>query len=107
VQGAQTDMDAFCASLDGQDLKSIPLIIVCDDSPFCAATLNNFLWVAFTRANPSHDVYGVGATTEHKHWGCRGPLVIDARVKPHHAPVLEVDPTVQKRVSKLLEKYRF
>jgi 4-hydroxy-3-polyprenylbenzoate decarboxylase len=107
VQGAQTDMDAFCASLDGQDLKSIPLIIVCDDSPFCAATLNNFLWVAFTRANPSHDVYGVGATTEHKHWGCRGPLVIDARVKPHHAPVLEVDPTVQKRVAKLLEKYKF
>ena len=83
------------------------LILLVDDGRFTAASLNNFVWVAFTRANPSHDVYGIRAFTEHKHWGCRGPLVIDARKKPHHAPELEVDPDVQKRVEKLLDGYRF
>jgi 4-hydroxy-3-polyprenylbenzoate decarboxylase len=74
-----------------------------DDSSFTAATVNNFVWTTFTRANPSHDMYGVGATTVFKHWGC-DTLVIDARVKPHHAPVLEVDKTVKERVDKLFAK---
>jgi 4-hydroxy-3-polyprenylbenzoate decarboxylase len=34
----------------------------------------------------------------HKHWGCRGSLVIDARRKPHHAPLLVEDPQVTARV---------
>jgi 4-hydroxy-3-polyprenylbenzoate decarboxylase len=101
--GAQQELESFCQSLEGQSLAQFQMVIVCDDSPFVAATLNNFLWVTFTRANPSHDVYGVGASTEFKHWGCTGPLVIDARVKPHHAPVLEVDPDVQRKVRKDLE----
>lgn len=85
-------------------LESIAMIIVCDDAGFTAASLRNFLWVAFTRCNPSHDMYGIDAFTENKHWGCRGPLIIDARIKPHHAPVLEKDPAVEKRIDKLFEK---
>ncbi|WP_344824984.1 UbiD family decarboxylase [Rurimicrobium arvi] len=82
-------------------LHNIALIVVCDDAAFTSATLNNFLWVSFTRCNPSHDIYGVGAFTEHKHWGCHGPLIIDARIKPHHAPALVVDPEVEKRIDRL------
>ncbi len=104
---AREQAEQFCRALDGQDLQHIPLILLVDDGRFTAASLNNFVWVAFTRANPSHDVYGIRAFTEHKHWGCRGPLVIDARKKPHHAPELEVDPDVQKRVEKLLDGYTF
>jgi 4-hydroxy-3-polyprenylbenzoate decarboxylase len=63
--------------------------------------MNNWLWVVFTRSNPAVDVDGIGAFTEHKHWGCTGPLVIDARIKPHHAPPLEDDPTVTKRIESL------
>jgi 4-hydroxy-3-polyprenylbenzoate decarboxylase len=37
----------------------------------------------------------------HKHWGCRGSLVIDARTKPHHAPPLVEDPAVSARVDRL------
>lgn len=106
-QPAREQAEQFCQALDGPDLQHIPLILLVDDSRFTAATLNNFVWVAFTRANPSHDVYGVRSFTEHKHWGCRGPLVIDARKKPHHAPELETDPEVQKRVEKLLAHYKF
>jgi 4-hydroxy-3-polyprenylbenzoate decarboxylase len=69
------------------DLKELPMIIVSDDADFTAATLNNFLWVSFTRCNPSHDIYGVDSNTINKHWGCSN-VIIDARIKPHHAPVL-------------------
>jgi 4-hydroxy-3-polyprenylbenzoate decarboxylase len=36
-----------------------------------------------------------------KHWGCRGPLIIDARAKPHHAPPIVEDPAVARRVDRL------
>jgi len=63
--------------------------------------LKNFLWVTFTRSNPSHDIYGVNAKTEFKHWGCAGALVIDARIKPHHAPPLVEDPGVSAKVDSM------
>ncbi|MFN4254986.1 MAG: UbiD family decarboxylase [Saprospiraceae bacterium] len=100
---AREQAENFCQWLERFDFQHIPLVLLVDDAPFAAATLNNFLWVAFTRANPSHDTYGVGSFTENKHWGCRGPLVLDARKKPHHAPELEVDPDVQRRVTRTLE----
>lgn len=79
----------------------IRLIVVVDDSRFVCASWENFLWVTFTRSNPAADVHGVGAFIRQKHWGCKGPLVIDARSKPHHAPPLEADPQVAKRVDAL------
>jgi len=91
-------------ALEGQDLDAFPLIILGDDARFFGESLNNFLWAAFTRANPSHDIHGVRAFTEHKHWGCRGPLVLDARIKPHHAPALDPDPAVSRRVDQLFSK---
>jgi 4-hydroxy-3-polyprenylbenzoate decarboxylase len=86
------------------DLNSLPLLVLCDDADFTAQNINNFVWVTFTRSNPSHDIYGIDSFTEHKHWGCNGPLIIDARIKPHHAPVLEKDPDVEKTVDKMGEK---
>jgi 4-hydroxy-3-polyprenylbenzoate decarboxylase len=85
------------------NLKGFPMIVVVDDSSFTAATLKNWLWVTFTRSNPSHDVYGVNSFTEYKHFGCDN-LMIDARIKPHHAPALERIPEIEKRVDKLFEK---
>jgi len=78
-----------------------PLMVLVDNARFCAESLRNFLWVTFTRSNPAADVYGVAAFVEAKHWGCRGSLVIDARMKPHMAPPLEPDPVVSRRVDAL------
>jgi 4-hydroxy-3-polyprenylbenzoate decarboxylase len=78
-----------------------PLLVLVDDSQFTARTLNNFLWVTFTRSNPAADIDGGEAFVDQKHWGCRGPLVIDARIKPHHAPPLVADPEVARRVDRL------
>lgn len=93
--------------LNLDELTGIPLIIVCDDANFTAQTLNNFVWVAFTRCNPSHDIHGIAAFTENKHWGCNGPMIIDARIKPHHAPVLQKEEDVERRVDEILAKYKF
>ncbi len=87
--------------LSGIDMEATPLIIIADDSGFVMESMNNFLWVTFTRSNPAEDVHGVQSFTKAKHWGCEGPMVIDARIKPHHAPVLELDPETEKKVDKL------
>ncbi len=84
--------------------SSFPLLIICDDADFVSANLNNFLWTTFTRSNPSHDIFGVESFVENKHWGCNGALIIDARIKPHHAPPLIKDPKVEKRVDALATK---
>ena len=95
-------MERLCAALGpGHPLRSCPLVVVVDDAEFAAATLENLLWITFTRSNPAVDVHGVDAETRHKHWGCAGPLVIDARLKPHHAPPVEEDPLVSQRVDAL------
>lgn len=86
------------------DLQEIPLIILADDAPFTAATLNNFLWVAFTRCNPSHDIHGIDSFVKNKHWGCNGPLIIDARIKPHHAPPLIKDRIVEEKIERFFNK---
>ena len=78
-----------------------PLWVLVDDATFVCESFRNFLWVTFTRSNPSHDVHGIDSFIENKHWGCRGPLVIDARLKPHHAPPLVEDPAISRRVDSL------
>ena len=98
---ARTDpqLRRFCESFSPNDsINAFPLVLLVDDSPFVAAKLNNFLWATFTRSNPATDIDGIAAWTEHRHWGCDGSLVIDARVKPFHAPPLIEDPEVSKRV---------
>jgi 4-hydroxy-3-polyprenylbenzoate decarboxylase len=95
-------VERLCAAIPPEHpLRRFPLVVVVDDASFTAATLENFLWTTFTRSNPAADVHGVEAETRHKHWGCRGPLVIDARLKPHHAPPVEEDPAVTAAVDEL------
>ncbi len=105
-ENAAIEMESLNQHCKGyiEQLDGIPLIIIGDDATFISAHLNNFLWAGFTRCNPSHDMYGVDSFTHFKHWGCRGPLIMDARIKPHHAPVLEFDPLIEKRVDRLFEK---
>jgi len=99
------DFAAFCVAFQGDDpICAFPLVVLVDDSEFCGRSLNNFLWVTFSRSNPATDVGGIEAATVHKHWGCRGSLVIDARRKPHHAPLLVEDPQVTARVDVLFAK---
>lgn len=100
----EASAQALCHHLAKTDTTGLALIVLTEDAPFAANTMKNFLWTTFTRSNPSHDIHGADATLTHKHWGCTGPLVIDARLKPHHAPPLIEDPGVSKRVDTLCQK---
>lgn len=102
----QQEMDMLNKQLAShkEQLGGVVMIVVCDDSSFLSASLQNYLWITYTRCNPSHDIHGIDAIAEHKHWGCRGPMVMDARIKPHHAPPLEKDPSVEKKIDRLFMK---
>ncbi|WP_442794651.1 UbiD family decarboxylase [Pelobium manganitolerans] len=101
---AKAEIDLLNESLKKQDLNNLPLLVLCDDAGFTAKNLNNFVWVTFTRSNPATDISGINSFTEHKHWGCKGPLIIDARIKPHHAPPLVMDEKAEAKVDELAKK---
>jgi len=101
AHGEDPALRSFCAELEARVPAGIALVVLVDDSVFTAASLDNFLWTVFTRSDPALDIDGVGAACAGKHWGCSGPLVIDARRKSHHAPPLEEDPQLVRRVEEL------
>jgi 4-hydroxy-3-polyprenylbenzoate decarboxylase len=98
--------EGFDSAFHQKRLKvdGFPLIVVVDDSAFAAENLQNWLWVTFTRSDPANDVHGVASFASRKHWGCLGPLVIDARMKPYMAPPLEEDPAISKKVDSLFAR---
>jgi 4-hydroxy-3-polyprenylbenzoate decarboxylase len=101
---AKKELQALCTTIQEKgSMPSCPMIILCDDSHFISKSIKNFLWATFTRSNPSHDMYGVNSYYENKHWACSN-IIIDARIKAHHAPPLIPDPSVEKKVERLFVK---
>lgn len=88
------------------DLNSMVQIIIYDDFEFnvSSKSINDYVWITYTRSNPANDIYGVNEFTENKHWGCRGPMIIDARKKPHHAPELKVLAETEKSIERFFKK---
>jgi 4-hydroxy-3-polyprenylbenzoate decarboxylase len=100
------DIARLCSQLgfENRELGTLPLIVVVNDADLASQSLENWLWVTFTRSDPANDISGVGEFLNRKHWGCNGPVVIDARLKPHMPPVLEEDPAITKRVDALFAR---
>ncbi|MEL7497147.1 MAG: UbiD family decarboxylase [Planctomycetota bacterium] len=99
------DIERFVSHFHAtSSICQFPLVVIVDDSNFTSRTLNNFLWTVFTRSDPATDIHGIDASTIDKHWGCGGSLIIDARIKPRHAPPLIEDPKVTKKVDALAAK---
>lgn len=82
--------------------EGIVQIIIYDDFTFIPQpkNLNDYVWITYTRSNPSHDIYGVNEFTENKHWGCKGAMIIDARKKPHHAPELKINEATKQSIKR-------
>ena len=89
-----------------EQLKGLPLIILTEDSHYLAENLANFLWITFTRSNPAEDIYGINEVVQHKHWGADTAVIIDARIKKHHAPALMLNPETEAKVDLLLQGYK-
>lgn len=105
-EAANKEMELLSAALLPQleTLQDFPVIVISDDADFLEDNVQNFLWVTFTRSNPSHDIYGVDSFIKNKHWGCNGSLIIDARKKPHHAPELVLDQNILDKIAPIFEK---
>ena len=88
-----------------EKFNGIVQIIIYDDFVFKPASdnLNDYVWITYTRSNPSYDIYGVGEKTENKHWSCEGPMIIDARKKPHHAPELKLSAQTEKSIERFFK----
>ncbi|MDX2173064.1 MAG: UbiD family decarboxylase [Bacteroidota bacterium] len=104
---AKAEIQRFATWLseNKSDFEGIVQIIIYDDFTFTNQTnnLNDYVWVTYTRSNPSHDVYGVDEFTENKHWSCKGAMIIDARKKPHHAPELKINEETKKSIEKFFK----
>jgi len=107
-QNAATEIKRLASWMEERstEFEGIVQAVIYDDFTFntSAGNLNDYLWVTYTRSNPSHDIYGVNEQTENKHWGCKGPMIIDARKKPHHAPELKIDPETEKKIKRFFAK---
>ncbi|MCB2290353.1 UbiD family decarboxylase [Clostridium sp. CS001] len=103
-QEAQVTLKELCSAIQARGMMaSCPMIILCDDSSFISCSLKNFFWATFTRSNPSHDIYGVNSCYENKHWSCDN-MIIDVRIKPHHAPPLIPDSAVERNIEHFFSK---
>ena len=85
------------------DWNGIVQVVLVDEPMNESNLLGDYLWMTYTRSNPANDVHGVDPFTENKHWGCNGPLIIDARKKPHHAPELKVNPATAKAIERFFK----
>ena len=106
AEKATHEMSLLSDALQSQSdkLNGIAFITICDDAEFVASKLDNWVWVTFTRNNPAHDLYGVDSFVTNKHWGCNGPVLADSRIKPHHAPPLVKDETIERKIDRLFVK---
>jgi len=85
----------------------VVMLILTENPTWMAEASNNFLWACFTRTNPSHDMEGVDSFINQKHWGANGPLIFDATIKKHHAPPVEKNAAIEKKVDAILAKYGY
>jgi 4-hydroxy-3-polyprenylbenzoate decarboxylase len=112
LDAALINTKALQEKLNGQGANllnklGVVMFILTENPTWMAEEINNFLWACFTRTNPSHDMEGVDSFVDQKHWGANGPLIFDATIKKHHAPPVEKNAAIEKRVDEVLDKYGY
>ena len=99
---ADTEITKLSKNLKhSKKINKFPLVVITDNSNDANYNFSTFLWTTFSKSNPSHDIYGIESFIKHKHWGCKGSLIIDARTKSFHAPLLQADKNIIKKVESL------
>jgi UbiD family decarboxylase len=75
-----------------------PLVVLTDDAARAARSDMNFLWTTFTRFEPAADIHAADSRVVRHHIAYRGPIVIDARMKPWYPKELSCRDDVAKVV---------
>ncbi|MGE0394656.1 MAG: UbiD family decarboxylase [Vicinamibacterales bacterium] len=82
-----------------------PLVVVTDDAARAAASPMNFLWTTFTRFEPAADIHAAGHVVTRNHLSYRGPIAIDARMKPGYPAELVCREDIAATVSRRWTEY--
>jgi UbiD family decarboxylase len=82
-----------------------PLVVVSDEPARAAASPMNFLWTTFTRFEPAADIHAAERRIVRNHIAYRGPIVIDARLKPAFPKELSCSPEIADRVTRRWTEY--
>ncbi len=82
-----------------------PLVVVTDEPARAAKSPMNFLWTTFTRFEPAADVHAAATRVVRNHLSYRGPIVIDARMKPWYPKEVSCRPDVADTVSNRWREY--
>jgi 3-polyprenyl-4-hydroxybenzoate decarboxylase len=85
--------------------KDWPLVILVDDARKATLTTANFLWTVFTRFEPAADLHGHCQEVYRHHLCYRGPLLIDARMKPTYPPEVLCDEATERLVTDNWNRY--
>lgn len=80
-----------------QQLARWPLVVLVDDASI-VKDQTAFLWTVFTRFDPAWDIYA-DYKVRHNKIRYEGPVVIDARMKPHYPDELIPRSDIVKKVS--------
>ncbi|MEO8436579.1 MAG: UbiD family decarboxylase [Pyrinomonadaceae bacterium] len=81
-----------------------PLIVLHDDAKVAQST-TDFLWATWTRFEPAADIYAAETKVVRHHLAYRGPIVIDARLKPGFPDELIVRDDIKKLVDGRWREY--
>ena len=101
---AEKFVDLKAALANWEFRENYPWISVIDEGALNANNiLSDFLWFTFTRSDPAQDIYGLDESVCNKHWKCKAPLIIDARVKPHHQKQLTIPAEITARAKQILK----
>ena len=82
-----------------------PLVVLTDEPARASRSDMNFLWTTFTRFEPAADIHAAERTIVRNHISYRGPVVIDARLKPWYPRELSCRDDIAERVSRRWREY--
>jgi 3-polyprenyl-4-hydroxybenzoate decarboxylase len=82
-----------------------PLVVITDDAARASRSDMNFLWTTFTRFEPAADIHASARTLIRNHIAYRGPVVIDARMKPWYPKELSCGEDLADRVTRRWKEY--
>jgi hypothetical protein len=82
-----------------------PLVVLTDQAARAAASSMNFLWTTFTRFEPAADIHAAERNIVRNHIAYRGPVVIDARLKPGFPKELTCREDIAQLVTRRWKEY--
>ncbi len=105
VPGFEAEPAAAARLAGDAAFRDWPLIVLSDQPACAAASPMNFLWTTFTRFEPAADIHAAERRIVRNHIAYRGPVVIDARLKPGFPKELTCREDITELVTRRWKEY--